>query len=71
MNERQLEFVIFCIENIAVKLGVLPEVLYGRLRESGLLDSYIIEFYDVLHTQSKEYIMDDIIHVMQKKGVVI
>ncbi|MGO5333989.1 DUF3791 domain-containing protein [Enterococcus cecorum] len=33
------------------------------------MKEYIIPEYAVLHTQSKEYIVDDIIDVMKEKGV--
>ena len=30
---------------------------------------YIVPSYDVLHTFSKEYLMDDLVEYMQEKGV--
>ena len=35
-----------------------------------LLKDYIIPEYEILHTQSKEYIVDDIIELMQERGVI-
>ena len=32
---------------------------------------YIIPEYEILHTQSKDYIVDDIIEVMKERGVEI
>jgi hypothetical protein len=40
------------------------------LSENGLLDDYIIEFTDVLHTLGKEYIIEDIIGKMKEKGLI-
>lgn len=68
MNERQLEFAVFCIENVAIRLGELPEKVYAQLRSSRILD-YIIKSYDILHTQSKNYIIEDIISLMKEKGI--
>lgn len=66
-----LEYVIFCIENIAHRLNRNPAEVYKALTDrSGILEEYIIPSYDVLHTQDKEYIVDDILSVMKKKGVV-
>ena len=69
-KSRELEFAIFCIENIAAKLGVSAEKVYDALTEkSDILNDYIIPEYEVLHTQGKEYIVDDIIEVMKERGV--
>ena len=71
-NLNELEFVIFCIENIALKLKVNAEDVYIALAEkSSILNDYIVPEYDLLHTQSKEYIVDDIIEVMEERGVKI
>lgn len=69
-NERELEFVIFCVENIAIKLGVPAEKVYEALTvQSDILDNYIAPCYEVLHTQGKEYIVEDILDVMRERGV--
>ena len=58
-KSRELEFAIFCIENVAAKLGVSAEKVYNALAEkSDILNDYIIPEYEVLHTQGKEYIVD-------------
>ena len=43
--------------------------IYDALKNSDLLYQYIFQCYDVLHTQGKEYIVNDIIELMKKKGV--
>ena len=69
-KSRELEFAIFCIENIAAKLGVSAEKVYDALTEkSDILNDYIIPEYEILHTQGKEYIVEDIIEVMKERGV--
>ncbi len=71
-NLETLEFSIFCIENIAVKLEIEPRCVYEALtQKSNLLFSYVVANYEILHTQDKEYIIDDILHVMQEEGVQI
>ncbi|KLO71851.1 DUF3791 domain-containing protein [Enterococcus cecorum] len=65
-NDRELEFAIFCIENVATRLNVDSRQNYDALIEqSDVLKEYIIPEYEVLHTQSKEYIVDNIIDVMK------
>ncbi len=68
-NPDVLEFVVFCVENTAIKLGVSAVKVYDALFKSNILNGYIVSEYDVLHTQGKEYIVEDILEVMQERGV--
>ena len=69
-NSKELEFAVFCVENVAIKLGISAEMVYRALTEkSDILNGYIIPEYGMLHTQSKEYIVNDIIEVMKERGV--
>lgn len=71
-NVKELEFAVFCIENVAEKLGVDAEKIYQIFTEkSDILNGYIIPEYEVLHTQSREYIIEEILEVMREKGVEI
>lgn len=69
-NTNQLEFAVFCIENIAIRLEKNVEEIYKMLtKESNILSGYIIPEYEILHTQSKDYIVDDIISLMRERGI--
>lgn len=69
-NADELEFAVFCIENIAIRLKKDAEEIYQALTEkSDILNSYIIPEYEMLHTQSKDYIVDDIIGLMEERGI--
>ena len=69
-NPAILEFVVFCIENVADALGTSSGTVYRALSgDDGILSQYIVPSYDVLHTQGKEYIVDDILEVMKERGV--
>ena len=70
-NISELEFVVFCIENIAIRLGVNAGRVYRALEDSHIPHGYIVPEYDILHTQSKDYIVDDILMAMQERGVEI
>ena len=71
-NSRELEFAVFCIESVAEKLGVNAESIYQAFTEkSNILNGYIVPEYEVLHTQSREYIVDDLLAVMKERGVEI
>lgn len=71
-NTDELEFAVFCIENIAIRLGKNAEEIYQALTEkSDILHSYIIPEYEMLHTQSKEYIIDDIVSLMEERSITL
>lgn len=72
MSENELEFAIFCVESIAAFLKKNPRHIYKALgRDSDILRSYIIPEYGVLHTQGKEYIVNDIMDVARERGVLL
>jgi hypothetical protein len=51
--------------------GLTGGEVYKLLTEkSDILDEYIIPCYDALHTQRKEYIVDDISEFMGEKGLI-
>ena len=70
-ESKELEFVIFCIENVASFLNQEPQEVYKLLtKDSNILNSYIVPEYEMLHTQSKEYIVNDIVEFMKESGVI-
>lgn len=71
INDNEVEFSVFCIENVASKLGIAGQEVYDLLTaKSNVLDDYIITNYEILHTQSKEYIINDIIEYMKECEVI-
>lgn len=70
MDEKILEFTIFCIESLAEKLGVSAKDIYKLINiDTDILKSYIIPCYEPLHSQSKDYIVEDLIGVLKERGV--
>ena len=71
-NARELEFAVFCIENVAARLGKPSDKVYRALAGNGdILNQYIVPCYESLHTQGRDYIVNDILEVMQEKGVTV
>ena len=69
MNSDNIDLVTYCIGNLSRRLGLNARDVYHRLKTSGILADYIIPSYDVLHTFSKEYLMEDLTDFMKEKGV--
>lgn len=68
MNSQTLNFTIFCVGSVADHLKMNARDVYHKLQSTGIISDYIIPCYDVLHSFSKEYIVEDLIAYMKKKG---
>ena len=72
MSAEQSFFAVFCIEALADALGTTGDKVYIMLTEgSDILDSYIVPYYDALHTQGKDYIVRELMELMEKQGIAI
>ena len=69
MDFQTLNFTIFCVGSLADHLKMNARDVYHKLQDSGIISGYIVPCYDVLHTFSKEYIVEDLVSYMRKKGV--
>jgi len=68
-NKVVLEFVTYCIGKLSAQLNLSQQEVYKRLKDSNILYGYIIPSYDVLHTFSSRYLMEDLTDYMKEKGV--
>jgi hypothetical protein len=69
MDYKILNFVIFCVGSVADALKMSAKDVYQRMSKGGIISDYIVPCYDVLHTFSREYIVEDLVDLMNKKGV--
>lgn len=67
LDEKKIEFAIFCIECVAKKMDELPEDIYLRLQKQGLIENYLIKYYDTLHTQGKQYIVEEVMEALRDR----
>lgn len=64
-----MSFSIFILYSLADEWKMAPTEVYKILNKTGILDDYVIRCYDVLHTQGKEYLVEDITEFAREKGV--
>lgn len=69
MDKKTLEFVTYCISKLSQVLEMPQREVYRKLKDSCILYDYIVPSYDVLHTFSSRYLVDDITEYMREKGV--
>ncbi|MBO7144724.1 MAG: DUF3791 domain-containing protein [Salinivirgaceae bacterium] len=70
MTTDQLEFATYCIGNVARALGWSQPKTYSVLNKSGVLKDYIVGCYDVAHTFSKPYIIEDIEDFLKRRNAI-
>lgn len=67
-DEIKMGFVASCVEHVARHLNVDYHIVYDALQKTNGIKDYVYRFYDTLHTQSREYISDDIISYLNHRG---
>ncbi len=66
ISKRATEFVVYCIENTAARLGVSGAELYHELKRTDGIRSFLYPSYTTLHTQGKEYIVDETLEYIRQ-----
>lgn len=69
MDENSFSFVVYMIHACANRWNVAPSRLYQALKKSGCLDRYLVPCYDILHTQSTDYVVQDIEEYLEERDV--
>lgn len=67
MDKKINDFIVFCLENYKSDNGLTGEEVYDLFEKYGVLN-YLQEGYDVLHTQGKEWLMNDINEFLKIRG---
>ena len=60
VNSKNLKFIVFLLHILADAWHRRPSGVYAVLKDSGVLDGYILPSYDVLHTLGARYLVQDI-----------
>lgn len=69
-NSDELLFSVFCVENVAERLGIPGGDAYRMLVQGNIFNGDIVPYFDVLHTQSKQYITDDLVRLMRHEELI-
>ena len=60
----ELQFAVIAIETAAQQMGVSTAELTARLQRYDLIEGRLWRHYDMLHTQSRDYVADDLIEAL-------
>lgn len=69
MKKDDLNFTIYCVGIVAESLGRDERDVYRLMLEGNIIMGYIVPCFDVLHSFSREYIIEDLTQLMRKKGL--
>lgn len=61
---RKVHFAVMAIESSAKRLNIPGEEMFHRLKQQDLIHSRLFKHYDLLHTQSLEWVVDDTIETL-------
>lgn len=59
-----MQFVVFAIESAAQRMDISSTELYNRLEQQNLIENFLVDCYDTLHTQGKDYIANSVIETL-------
>ena len=57
---RRVHFAVMAIENGAKNLGISGKDMHDRLQKQGLIHNRLFKRYEELHTQSLQWVAEDI-----------
>ena len=69
MNQESFSFVIYMIHACANKWGKLPSEVYKILSGADCINNLLVKHYDVMHTQSTSYVVEDIVEYLGARGI--
>lgn len=62
---RKVHFAVMAIEASAKKANVSGQEMHDRLKKQGLIHKRLFRHYDMLHTQSLEWVADDTVETLR------
>ena len=71
LSSEIFSFVIYMIHACANRWRKTPAQVYLALKQSGCLNHYLIPNYDILHTQSTDFVVKDIEEYLVQKEVIV
>lgn len=66
-EEIKLGFLAQCLERVSQALDSEYLNTFNRLDAADLIEGFILKHYDILHTQSIEHVVDDIITALKNR----
>jgi len=59
-------FIASCVESLSEQEGCTPAQMWERMTRVNLIDSYLIPYYDTLHTESRENVTKSVLETLKR-----
>lgn len=69
MNKDSFSFVIYMIHACANAWGNYPSEVYQKMKRTDCITGFLVPNYEILHTQSTQYVVEDIKEYLNFRGV--
>ena len=70
MTHAETEFVVFCIEELAMECKVPGSEMYRLLaKKTDMISNYIVPNYEVLHSMGRNTIVEEMKNILQERGL--
>jgi len=70
MKKEDLSFSVYCIGIMAESLKMDARTVYHLMQKGDIIMGYIVPCFDVLHSFSRDYIIEDLTRLMKQKGLI-
>ena len=71
MNKDSFSFVIYMIHACANRWHMSPAQVYKILQQADCINSFLVSNYEILHTQSTGFIVEDIQEYLKNREVAV
>ena len=71
MSQESFEFVVYIIHACANRWNMTPKEVYQKIEQEGCISKFLVPLYDILHTQSTDFVVQDIHDYMANRGVIL
>ncbi|MBD5474044.1 MAG: DUF3791 domain-containing protein [Lachnospiraceae bacterium] len=71
MDKETFSFIIYMIHACANYWEQNPSEVYKNMKKTNCIMGFLVPNYEILHTQSTEYIIDNIKEYFDVRGIVI
>lgn len=71
MDKETFSFIIYMIHACANYWGQNPSEVYRNMKKTNCIMDFLVPNYEILHTQSTEYIIDNIKEYFDVRGIAI
>lgn len=61
---QKIHFTIMAIEASAKKMNISGQEMYNRLKRQDLINQRLLKYYELLHTQSLDYVVEDTLETL-------